>query len=1116
MLKTICIFNLINDCMKRDYSTARSKIFTHESAFRLMKLTVFLLLAVLQASAHGYTQDKITLKLQSAELKQALASIEKVSDYHFLYNQSLVSNQPKVNIDVVQADIATVMGILLSHTGLGYRVLDNNLVVLKEGLAKATAALAIPVSGKVTGAGGEPLAGISVTLKGTSSGTTTNASGNFSIEVPDENAVLVFSSVGYAQQEVPVGSRTTINVSMSTSTSELNTVVVVGYGTARRREITGSVASVRGGELAKQPVLTATQAVQGKVAGVQVLSSGDPNSLPTIRIRGTGTVFAGANPLYVVDGVINEDIRNINTADIVSMDILKDASATAIYGMRAANGVVLITTKKGRVGKLSINYDLSLGMKEATKLVDMAGPEQYANYVNEANIYYNNQDSLVKRSQLASGGNTDWYDEILKKGFFQNHNISLSGGSDAITYFLSAGLVTDEGIIKTNSFSRFTLRSNNEYRLSNQLRFSTLLSYSRTQLRNVDLGVFNLAYRAAPYVPAKVGDKYGNTSLSNNIGNPLLNLDKRNDGGNGDRLQGNFAIDYKPVSWLALRTSFGADRGNFNSRTYGFKYANTGPDAVFIQEGGNQLSRNSSLSVSQSEGTRWVWDNTATITKKYGNHSINLLVGTTAEQIRGSTLGGSRLNVPEDRNQWYLGAGATSSATNTNTGDKSTRNSYLSRLSYNYNDRFFITGTMRADGTSRLPSTNRWGYFPSAGASWDVSREAFMSSQTLFKSLKLRASWGRVGNDGIGSNLFRPLATPNVPYFFNGVEYLGISFPEISDPNLKWEINNEADFGLDFAILKGKLSGTIEYYSKKTQNALVSVNLPAILGDPSYITNAGTISNKGVELTLDWTQAINKDWHYTVNVNGAYNQNKIDKLNGGQALFDGSVGANFTTKSDNGQPIGSFFLLQMDGIFQNASEIAKSAQKNAKPGDIRYVDVDNNGVIDDADRVFFGSYQPKFTFGANSTINYKTVDLSFGTYGTAGGKIYNGKKAARPDQKDNIESKVAQNRWTPNNPSTTIPRANTGQERASSYFLEKGDFFRINNITLGYTLSSSTASSIKLRSLRIYGSVQNLATFTGYSGFTPELTSNNVTASGIESNIYPTTRTFVIGLNVGF
>jgi TonB-linked SusC/RagA family outer membrane protein len=972
------------------------------------------------------------------------------------------------------------------------------------------------VTGRVTGSAGEPIRGVSVTIKGTAVGTSTDSTGSYSIPVSGQSDVLIFSFVGFIQQELPVAGRPTVNVTLTTSTNELNAVVVVGYGTARRREITGSIASVRGAELAKQPVLTATQAVQGRVAGVQVVSSGDPNALPAVRIRGTGTMFAGANPLYVVDGVLTDDIRNINTADIVSMDILKDASATAIYGMRAANGVVLITTRKGRTGQLRITYDMSMGIKEATRLVDMAGPQQYASYLNEANVFYGPGDSLVTQTQLGGGGNTDWYDEVLKKGFFQNHNLSLSGGSDAITYFLSAGLLTDEGIIKTNSFTRFTIRNNNEYRLSNKLRFSTLLSYARTQLRNVDLGAFNIAYRAAPYVQSKVGDLYGNTSLSNNVGNPLLNLEQTNDGGSGDRLQGNFAIDYKPVTWLTLRSSYGIDRNTFDSRTYLYRFANTGADNIFLQGGGNQLRDNSSLAVRGSVGSRWVWDNTATITQRFEKHNVSLLVGTTAEEIRSRGFGGTRLNVPADRNQWYLNAGATSTATNENFGDLNSRQSFLGRLNYGFDDRYFVTATFRADASSRLPTQNRWGYFPSVGVSWDVTRESFLSSQTIFRTLKFRAGWGKVGNDQIGSNLFRPLARQNLPYFFNGAEYLAISFPEVSDPNLRWEVNNEYNFGLDFSVLNGRLSGVLDFYNKRTEDALVQVNLPAILGDPDYITNAGNISNRGVELALDWNQTINRNMRYNLNVNGAYNQNKIDNLAGGQALFDGGVGGAFTTKSDNGQPIGSFFLLQMDGIFQNAEEIARSAQQNARPGDIRYRDIDNNGVINDNDRVFFGSYQPKLTYGVNGGFNFKTVDFSFGTYGQSGGKIYNAKKAARADFRDNIEANVARNRWTPNNPSNTIPRANLQQERASSYFLESGDFFRINNVTLGYTLPSGIASGIKISTLRAYVSVQNLATFTSYSGFTPEINTGSVLAGGIESNIYPTTRTFVFGLNVGF
>ncbi|MDQ6813569.1 MAG: TonB-dependent receptor [Bacteroidota bacterium] len=980
------------------------------------------------------------------------------------------------------------------------------------------------VSGTVTGENNTPLSGVSLNVKGTTRGTSTNTSGRFTISAAP-NATLVFSSVGYTNQEVAIGGRTDITVALATSNRELEQVIVVGYGTQRKIDVTGSVASVKGADIAKQPVLTATQAIQGRVAGVQIISSGDPNSSPTVRIRGVGTMLGGAAPLYVVDGVITDDIRNINSADITSMDILKDASATAIYGMRAANGVLLITTKKGRTGKMIVAYDATVGVKEIAKLVNMAGAKQYANYVNEASIYYGTGDSLIKSVQLAAGGNTDWYDVISKKSLFQNHNLSISGGSDKINYFLSGGFVGDGGVIKTNDFKRYTLRSNNEYKLTNNLRLSTLVSYSRTNLRDVDLGVFDIAYRAAPYVPAKVGDLYGNTSLSNNIANPLLNLDKTNNSSLNNRLQGTFAVDYKPVRWLALHSSYGVDLNFYNNLTYNYKYANTGAANVFITSGGNQLVNRSQLGVQNDNASKWVWDNTATISETFGHHILSLLVGTTAEAFKFATARGTRLDVPENKDQWYLNAGVPSTASNSNSGDKWARNSYLSWLNYSYSNRYLLTATFRADGTSRFPSQNRWGYFPSIGVGWNIAKEAFMANQKTFDNLKLRGSWGKVGNDQIASNLYNPLATLNVPYFYNGAEFLGISFDQAVDKNLKWETTEEYDLGLDFGLLQNRLSGSLEYYDKKTNNALINIAFNGqILGDVDnlYTTNAASFSNKGVELSLNWNDKISKDWNYNISGNISFNKNKITGLNGGQALTAGSVGSQgFTTKSDNGQPIGSFYVLQAAGTFKTAADIAASAQPNAQPGDLKYLDISGpggkpDGVINDYDRAYSGSYQPKFTYGINGGLSYKTLDFSFGTYGTSGGKIYNAKKAARADSRDNIETVVAQNRWTPNNSNSNIPRANLNALPASTYFLESASFFRINNITLGYTLARSILSRYKIQNLRIYITAQNLATFTPYSGFTPEIVSGSTLDAGIEQHIYPTTRTFAFGVNLGF
>ena len=1105
---------------KNETAPVSATVLLYLKIARIMKLTTALLLfACLQVYANGFSQERITLKMTASEIKKILFAIEKKSDYRFLFTEDAMKGKPKVSIDVVQETVSQVLDRILANTGISYKILGTNLVVLKEaGDASEITQQEIRITGKVTSESGEPLVGVSVSVKGSRTGTTTDANGNFAITVADD-ATLVFTSIGFESFEVPVAGKTTVTVSLKQSEKVQDAVVVVGYGTARKKDLTGSVASISGSELSKQPVLTATQAVQGKVAGVQVITSGDPNALPVIRIRGTGTMLAGANPLYVVDGIINDDIRNINSADIVSMEILKDASATAIYGMRAANGVILITTKKGKPGKMLISYDATIGVKEATHLVNMAGANQYAGYVNEANIYYGPGDSLVFQSMLNNGGNTDWYDEILKRGFFQNHNVSLSGGSEKINYFLSAGYLSDEGIIRTNNFKRFTLRNNNDYKITKNFKISTLLSYSRSDVRNVDLNAFNIAYRAAPYVIAKQGNLYGNTSLSNNVGNPLLDQDKNNNSGLGDRFQGNIVAELKPISWLTLRTSFGVDKNNFRSVSYGYKYANVGPDNVFLTAGSNQVRNRSSLSVNESQGNRWVWDNTATFAKKFGDHNFNFLVGTTAEQIKSNNLGGTRLDVPEDKDQWYLGAGSAIGATNVNDGDKSTRNSYLARLNYNFSDKYFLTATGRYDGSSRLPFDNRWGFFPSVGAGWAITSEKFMGNQKIFDNLKLRASYGKVGNDGIPSNLFIPLATINLPYFFNGIEQLNIRLAELADQNLKWEITTETNFGLDFTLLKNRLNGSIDVYNRKTADALVRIKIPSILGDPNdeYITNAATFTNKGVELGLDWKDNIDKDWKYNIGGNIAYNKNEINSLNGGQAISDGSVGGQgTTTKSDNGQPIGSFYLWEVDGIFQNAAEIAGSAQPTALPGDLRYRDVNKDKVINADDRVYQGSYQPKVTYGINGGVSYKTFDFSFGGYGTAGGKIYNGKKAARSDFRDNVETDVANGRWTPNNPGNTVPRANVNALPASTYFLEKGDFFRINNLTLGYTFSHGMLSKLKIQTFRVYVTAQNVATFTKYSGFTPEISNGGTLAAGIESAIYPTTRTFAFGINLGF
>lgn len=591
-------------------------------------------------------------------------------------------------------------------------------------------------------------------------------------------------------------------------------------------------------------------------------------------------------------------------------------------------------------------------------------------------------------------------------------------------------------------------------------------------------------------------------------------------------MQGTGVLDYKPISWLTLRSSFGVDLQYDNSVNYNYAFLNSGPESVFLVDGGNQLRPRSSLNADKNNASRWVWDNTATIDKRFGKHTVNAVVGTTSERYNFTSVGGNRLDVPANRDQWYLSAGASTPQVNRSGQDRFTRNSYIARVNYGYDNRYNLTATMRADGTSRFPINNRWGYFPSVGAGWTISEESFLKQSKALSLLRLRASWGRVGNDQVPTSAFLPLATINLPYFFNGQEYLAIAFSQLPDRNLRWEITEEINLGLDFGMLKNRLTGEVNLYEKKTLDALINLPIAAILGDPdgTYTTNAASFTNRGLELGLNWADNAGRDFTYNIGGNIAFNQNEVNSLNGGLPLFAGGVGGaqNLITKTDAGQPIGSFFLLQTNGVFQNAAEIAGSAQPNARPGDFRYVDVSGpqgrpDGVINDLDRTHQGSYIPKITFGINGGVNYKGFDVNVGAAGVAGNKIYNGKKGLRGiSDRDNVETEVAQNRWTPNNPTNTHPRAQTGQLPASSYFLEKGDFLRLNNLTLGYRLPAALLSKMKITNARFYVTSQNLFTITPYSGFTPEIANGGTLAGGIETSIYPTTRTYAFGLNLAF
>lgn len=1096
-----------------------------------MKLTFLLLaVAVLHASANVTAQARVTLKSQQTEISAILSGIEKQTSYRFLYNNALTAIRQKIDVDVQDLTIQDALTSIFTGTGLTFKMLENNLIVI---LPVSRTPPDTVVTGKVTGASGEALPGVSITIKGSSRGTATDPNGNFSISVPPD-ATLVFTYVGFITQEIKVGNLTEINVQLKPSGSQLNEVVVVGYGAQRKIDVTGSVGHVAGSELTKQPVLTATQGIQGKIAGVQIITSGDPGAMPQVIIRGAGSILAGAGPLYVVDGIWTDDITNINSADIVSVDVLKDASACSIYGVRGANGVILITTRQGS-GKMKVTYNGNFGLSQAAYVVPMANAAQYINY----------RENTLGLPVANTGYNTNWYDQVLRNAFYQNHNIGVSGGSSTNKYILSAGYQTNEGIVIFNKYTRYTVRLNNEFTPVSFLKIGTTASYANQAEQNVPIYTISEdAYRAAPLMPAMVDGKFGNTSAYQNVGNPVLDAQNTNDLSHNNRIQGNVYLEIKPVKSLTLRTTFNDEANFYDDRQYTYQHPND--TTFFTAPGGSQGATRSTLNISNDKYYRWVWSNTINFAQDFGSSRLNVLAGTEAQEFYNTGFTAYRYSVPPIQSEWYLQDGDQNFQFNNSSVTKYRTNSYFGRVIYSYDGKYLFTGNFRADGSSVFAPQNRWGYFPGLSAGWIVTREDFMQGQNVFQYLKIKGSWGELGNSLIPADASAVTVLSNIPYFFgSGTSASGATtgaiVPQIKDLNLKWEVTKEADLGFEYAILKGRLEGEFDVYDKKVSKALIYVQVPGTFGsqaDPNstiaagdVLTNAAVIDNKGLEFSARWHDRINNNFSYTIGGNVSFNRNRVVSLNGGLPFFDGNINGYFTTETKPGYPIGAFFMRKMVGVFQSYADVAAYTDKNgnelqpgANPGDIKYA-YQANGVLDTA---FVGAYAPKLFFGLSGGINYKAFDLSVDIYGNVGNQVYNGKAQARVVSTDNVERSIATSFWTSQNHSNTQPAANGGNLPASSYFLASGTFFRLNNVTLGYSVQQKALSRQHVfTSCRIFVNAQNAVTIKKYGGFTAELPGAAVsgstsavgtpstTSAGIELGTYPTTRTFAVGINLG-
>lgn len=972
------------------------------------------------------------------------------------------------------------------------------------------------VSGNVTDTDGESLPGVSVHVKGTTAGTQTDVNGNYSIAAPGD-ATLVFTYIGFSTKEIAVNGRSTINLQLETSAQELQQVVVVGYGTQRKVDVTGAVSVVKGSDISKQASTNVLSALQGKVAGVQITNSGSPGSSPTIRVRGVGSVYGNVSPLYVVDGVWFDDISFLNPNDIESMSILKDASSEAIYGVRAANGVVLITTKRGK-GPATVSYDGYVGYQKVTNQVDMANGTEYATLINELN----GPQSFPDPAQFGEG--TNWFNRIFRDALQTNHNITVGGAAEKTSYNLSLGYLKQEGIVKNHDYERINGRFNGTYEPASKIKLGYNAILQSSKSNDMPGGLIYKAYTAAPVVPAFYQDgTYGDPNdfpIGNVTNNPQAQLDFFNQQSRNYRVTGNVFADFKILRDLTFHTSFGGEFGQGEVRGYIPVYT-----ATISQQNSNSL-----LNVSRSQVRNWIFENTLTYDKTLDDHRFTILAGQTAQRYKSYNINASARNVPFTREgDLYLSLGTTDSTfprTIDDSGSLSTYNSYFGRVNYAFRNKYLLNASLRADGSSKFIGDQRWGYFPSIGAGWVISEEKFMEKYDFINSLKLRGSYGKVGNAGVPANLSTLVVDQKGQFtaIFNGQPVQGASITSIVPPVTYWERGQGTDIGLEGVMLNNRLNFELDVYEKKTEQGIFDIPVLSSIGTTSatIIGNQATFRNSGVEFSLGWNDKLKSDFTYSLNGNLSINNNKVlDTETGGNPIYAGgaaSTGGQLSTRTVVGQPIGQFFGLQVEGIFQTPEEVAASKQTTAKPGDFRYADINNDGVINAKDRVVLGNPNPKYTYGFNTSFGYKNFDLSVDFQGVAGVQVYNANKGLRFGS-ENFTKEFYDNRWRGPGTSNTNPSVNIGggdNYKPNSWYVEDGSYFRIRNMQLGYNMPAGLISKWKVQRVRIFADAQNAFNFFKYSGFTPEVSGGNVVGAGIDNGIYPLSATYRVGLNVTF
>jgi TonB-linked SusC/RagA family outer membrane protein len=981
-------------------------------------------------------------------------------------------------------------------------------------------AQARPIGGQVTASDTkETLPGATILVKGTTKGTSTDIDGKFTLNVAAEDAVLVISFIGYETQEITIGSQSIFTIALEPSKVMLSELVVIGYGTVRKSDLTGSVGSVKAKELTKVTSLNPEQSLQGKVAGVQVTStSGAPGATPSVRIRGVGT-FNNSSPIYVVDGVILENISFLNTADIESMEILKDASATAIYGSRGANGVILITTKTGTIGEEKTNFSYSgeYSIQNLSKKIDLLDGKEFATIANEipGDPNYNNIDAVP---------NTDWQDLVFNPAPINNHQLSAWGSSKKTQYYIGIGYFNQKGIVDKSGYERITLKFNNTYNLTNHFKFGNNITISPYKQQNSPDVTFQ-AYRAWPTLEPYRAD--GSFAGVPGVGNPLASIEYNNSFNKGLRAVGNLFLEATFLDAFTAKSSFGIDAGYNKNENFSPAYT------VLYYDGTESMQKHtkSSLSKGTSENLTWLWENTLNYNKIIGKHSINALAGYTMQNTTSEYMNASGENIIRDGEDfWYLQYNNLfGSGINGNFGNGVDINqyysmlSYLFRANYTFDNKYILTATFRRDGSSKFAKENRYSNFPSFAAGWNVSEEDFMKSVSAINKLKVRASWGKIGNEKIAySNRFS--LTQNLMAVFGqgDIQYPAVSYAKSGNPDLVWETTTQTDIGIEIGLLNDRLTGEFDYYHRITDDILVDLSTPGFLGNgqgQKITYNAGKVLNSGLEANINWRDKIG-ELGYSVGLLASTIKNEVLSIGGNAGIDSLLYGGNvygYVTQSREGLPIGSFWGYKTDGIFQSQDELdAYPHTSDAQVGDLRRVDVNGDDIINGDDRTNLGSPIPKMIFGLNVELTYHSFDFSFSLQGQTGNKIFNGKEVVRPDAY-NFEQHVM-DRWTGPGTSNTEPRATFGGYNyiPSDKYVQDGSFMRLRSLVIGYSLPMALSEKIHMQQCRVYVKGNNIYTLTKFTGYTPEIGSNDVLSNGIDTGIYPITAIYSFGINLTF